>query len=109
MNAYLNQGIKKYKMATIVEIIPLLLHISLFLFFAGLVAFLSPVNSILQYVMLVLLIGCCLLYFIITVLPTFDLSCPFWTPLSGHCWSLLRKLGLLSRRDADGNELPIAL
>ena len=109
MNAYLNQGIKKYKMATIVEIIPLLLHISLFLFFAGLVAFLSAVNSILQYVMLALLICCCLLYLTVTILPTFDLSCPYWTPLSGHCWFLLRKLSLLSRRDADGNELPVAL
>ncbi|KJA28614.1 hypothetical protein HYPSUDRAFT_34059 [Hypholoma sublateritium FD-334 SS-4] len=109
MNAYLNQGIKRYKMATIVEIIPPLLHISLFLFFAGLVAFLSAINSILQYIMLVLLICCCLLYLVVTVLPTFDLSCPYWTPLSGHCWSLLRKLSLLSRRDADGNELPVAL
>lgn len=108
MSAYLNQGIKKYKMSTIVEVIPLLLHISLFLFFAGLVAFLSAVNSILQYVMLVLLITCCLLYLAVTVLPIFDLACPYWTPLSGRSWALFRRLDFLSRRDADGNELPVA-
>ncbi|KAF8963928.1 hypothetical protein BDZ97DRAFT_1919458 [Flammula alnicola] len=88
MGAYLYQGIKQYKMAAIVETIPMLLHISLFLFFAGLVAFLIPVNSGLDT-------SCsqCLFYV------------AFYT--SSRCWALCRKLRLLHRRDADGNEVPI--
>lgn len=107
ISAYLNQGIKKYKMAAIVETIPLLLHISLFLFFFGLVAFLVPVNPLLQYLILAILICCCFLYLLVTTLPIFDLSCPYWTPLSNRYWTIFRKLNLLHRRDADGNELPV--
>ncbi|KAF9486365.1 hypothetical protein BDN70DRAFT_794245 [Pholiota conissans] len=107
ISAYLNQGIRRYKMAAIVDTIPLLLHISLFLFFAGLVAFLNPINPILQYLILVMLICCFFLYLLVTTLPIFDLSCPYWTPLSNRYWSVFRKLNLLHRRDADGNELPI--
>ncbi|KAJ7153255.1 hypothetical protein C8R46DRAFT_1301513, partial [Mycena filopes] len=42
--SFLYYGVKRFSMHTVVEIIPLLLHISLLLFFAGLVAFLMPVN-----------------------------------------------------------------
>lgn len=107
LNTYLYQGIKKYRMAALVETIPMLLHASLFLFFAGLVAFLIPVNSTLEYLILTMLIVCCILYFLVTILPIFRLACPFWTPLSTLCWGLLQKLHLLHRRDADGNEVPI--
>lgn len=107
LNTYLYQGIKKYKMAAVVETIPMLLHISLFLFFAGLVAFLIPVNSALEYLILTMLVVCCILYFLATILPIFRLACPYWTPLSTICWFLLQKLHLLHRRDADGNEVPI--
>ncbi|KDR85620.1 hypothetical protein GALMADRAFT_132294 [Galerina marginata CBS 339.88] len=107
LSAYLYQGIKTYKMATIVETIPMLLHISLFLFFAGLVAFLIPINSTLEYLILVMLAVCCILYFLVSVLPIFQLSCPYWTPLSSVFWSVLRRLHLLHRRDLDGNKVPI--
>jgi len=107
LNTYLYQGIKKYRMAALVETIPMLLHTSLFLFFAGLVAFLIPVNSTLEYLILTMLIVCCMLYFLVTILPIFRLACPYWTPLSTLCWGLLQKLHLLHRRDADGNEVPI--
>ena len=107
LNTYLYQGIRKYKMAALVETIPMLLHTSLFLFFAGLVAFLIPVNSALEYLILTMLVVCCILYFLVTILPIFRLECPYWTPLSTICWFLLQKLRLLHRRDADGNEVPI--
>ena len=94
-------------MAALVETIPMLLHASLFFFFAGLVAFLIPVNSSLEYLILTMLIVCCILYSLVTILPIFRLACPYWTPLSTICWSLLQKLRLLHRRGADGNEVPI--
>ncbi|KAJ6549839.1 hypothetical protein B0H19DRAFT_996740, partial [Mycena capillaripes] len=42
--SFLYYGLKRFRMHSVVDIIPLLLHASLLLFFAGLVAFLSPVN-----------------------------------------------------------------
>ncbi|KAJ6546767.1 hypothetical protein DFH09DRAFT_1367251 [Mycena vulgaris] len=42
--SYLYYGLKRFNMHTVVDIIPLLLHASLLLFFAGLVAFLIPIH-----------------------------------------------------------------
>ncbi|KAJ7851790.1 hypothetical protein B0H14DRAFT_2218963, partial [Mycena olivaceomarginata] len=42
--SFLYYGLRRFNLHTVVEIIPLLLHASLLLFLAGLVAFLIPVN-----------------------------------------------------------------
>ncbi|KAF9055895.1 hypothetical protein BJ165DRAFT_455604 [Panaeolus papilionaceus] len=107
LSAYLFSGIKEYRMTTIVETIPLLLHISLFLFFAGLVAFLSSVNRFLQYMMLFLLAISFVLYFSVSIIPILQLECPYQTPLSSFCWFLLVKFKLLHRKDADGRIVPV--
>ncbi|KAJ7156400.1 hypothetical protein C8R46DRAFT_1004786 [Mycena filopes] len=44
--SYLYYGLKNFHMHAVVEIVPLLLHSSLFLFFSGLVAFLLPINTV---------------------------------------------------------------
>jgi hypothetical protein len=44
--SYLYYGMKRFSMHAVVDIILLLLHASLLLFFAGLIAFLIPVNFI---------------------------------------------------------------
>ncbi|KAJ7793785.1 hypothetical protein B0H14DRAFT_2622537 [Mycena olivaceomarginata] len=51
-------------MHTIVDTIPFLLHASLLLFFAGLVAFLLPVNPIMMYIMCIALVIVLLLKFV---------------------------------------------
>ncbi|KAF5312134.1 hypothetical protein D9619_002727 [Psilocybe cf. subviscida] len=107
IGAFLYQGIKVYRMSAIVEIIPMLLHISLFFFFAGLVAFLAPLNTGLEYIILSILIGSCGLYILVSVLPVLDLSCPFWTPLSKNIWYTLYKLQAIQRTDANGNQTPV--
>ncbi|KAJ7826034.1 hypothetical protein B0H13DRAFT_2374626 [Mycena leptocephala] len=53
--AYLYFGLQKFGMHSLVQFIPLLLHISLLLFFAGLVAFLHPINPALTAVAAALL------------------------------------------------------
>ncbi|KAJ7455591.1 hypothetical protein FB451DRAFT_1564985 [Mycena latifolia] len=53
--SYLYYGLKRFNMHTVVEIIPLLLHASLLFFFAGLVAFLIPVNVVMTAITGVLL------------------------------------------------------
>ncbi|KAF7341577.1 hypothetical protein MSAN_02054700 [Mycena sanguinolenta] len=46
--SFLYFGLKRFRMHTIVDAIPFLLHASLLLFFAGLVTFLIPVNRIMM-------------------------------------------------------------
>jgi len=108
ISIYLFQGIKQYRMAAVVEAIPMLLHISLFLFFVGLVAFLIPVNPAIQYLMLGMLLLCGCLYFLITILPIFHLACPFWTPLSSVFWWLHQQIHFyLYRRGSQEKEFTV--
>jgi len=65
---------------------PTLLHISVFLFFAGLVDFLIPVNTIVAYFTLGWIAMFTLAYIILTILPNLFFNCPYRTPLSGFTW-----------------------
>lgn len=102
--AYLYQGLAKFGMAAVVETIPLLLHISLLLFFAGLVEFLWPINVAMGYLVLAMLALCITLYATITILPIIYSDCPYRTPLSSLWWRILRTMRLLRRRDAQGGD-----
>lgn len=77
-------------MHTVVEIIPLLLHASLFFFFGGLVAFLIPVNTIMTLIAAALLAIVTAVYTTFTLLPLWYLDCPYRTPLSVSFWQLLQ-------------------
>jgi hypothetical protein len=106
MFSFLYYGLKRFNMHTVVEIVPLLLHAALVFFFAGLVAFLAPINRqimILSAALLGIIIAC---YFVITVLPLMYLDCPYHTPLSSALWrffALLRMSWSLVRcRFVDG-------
>ncbi|KAJ7658279.1 hypothetical protein DFH06DRAFT_1044759 [Mycena polygramma] len=86
--SFLYYGLKRFQMHTVVEIIPLLLHASLLLFFIGLVAFLVPVNIAVTAVVAVILLTVITVYTLLTLLPLFHLDCPYRTPLSGGFWRL---------------------
>lgn len=101
--AYLFKGLEKFKMSAVVEAIPMLLHISLLLFFAGLVEFLRPVNAVMSALTLGILVLCVALYALATIIPAFHRDCPYQTPLSGTWWKLLKMLRLLRRLDPQGN------
>ncbi|KAJ6600401.1 hypothetical protein DFH09DRAFT_1355691 [Mycena vulgaris] len=90
--AYLYYGLKRFNMHTVVEIIPLLLHASLLLFFAGLVAFLIPVNLTLTVIAAVLLVLVTAVYSVLTLLPLRYTDSPYRTPLSGAFWHILQFL-----------------
>lgn len=87
-------------METVVHSIPTLLHISVFLFFAGLIEFLLPVNIVIAYILLSIVAVCGALYAGITLLPTICRNCPYRTPISSACWRILQALRLLRYRDA---------
>jgi hypothetical protein len=88
MRAFIFDGISRFRMARAVATMPTLLHISVFLFFAGLVEFLFPIYVTVAYAVL----GCigvfAVAYAILTVLPNIYLNCPYSTPLSGITWRI---------------------
>lgn len=84
--SFLYLGLHRFGMHTFVDVIPMLLHVSLFLFFTGLVAFLIPVNILLVYMMSFVLLSLLVLYFVLTVLPLIYLDSPYKTPLSSSLW-----------------------
>ncbi|KAF5368877.1 hypothetical protein D9758_002995 [Tetrapyrgos nigripes] len=84
--AYSYFGLRRFGMHTFVDIIPILLHISLFFFFAGLVAFLLPVSFPLMCLMASVLAGFMLIYCGLSSIPLVFLDAPYRTPLSGFLW-----------------------
>jgi hypothetical protein len=88
MRAFILDGISRFGMARAVATMPTLLHISVFLFFAGLIEFLFPIYMTVAYAVL----GCigvfAVAYAILTVLPNIYLNCPYSTPLSGFTWRI---------------------
>ncbi|KAK6995934.1 hypothetical protein R3P38DRAFT_3222874 [Favolaschia claudopus] len=87
--SYLYYGLKRFNMHAVVDIIPLLLHASLILFFAGLVAFLVPVNNAVMISVVILLGIVVIAYTTLTVLPLFSRQSPYQTPLSAFLWRVV--------------------
>ncbi|KIY65976.1 hypothetical protein CYLTODRAFT_491869 [Cylindrobasidium torrendii FP15055 ss-10] len=94
MSAFLFQGLARFKMPVVVDTIPLLLHLSLFLFFGGLVAYLYLFNQGVSFAILGILVLCVSAYGVITVLPIIYLDCPYRTPLTILSWRLARHFRL---------------
>ncbi|KAF5362929.1 hypothetical protein D9758_007144 [Tetrapyrgos nigripes] len=109
--AYMYSGLRDFGMHSFVDLIPILLHISLFFFFAGLVAFLLPVNRVLTYIMACVLAVFLLVYTVLSCITLLYLNAPYRTPLSVVLWRfgnaisdfLVHKHDLL-RRDQTLNE-----
>ncbi|KAF8261211.1 hypothetical protein EI94DRAFT_823123 [Lactarius quietus] len=80
-------GSTDFGMARAVRTMPAILHVSVFLFFIGLVEFLFPIYTTVAYTL-----GCivvfALAYASLTVLPSIYLNCPYATPLSGLAWRI---------------------
>ncbi|KAJ7480698.1 hypothetical protein FB451DRAFT_1394771 [Mycena latifolia] len=104
--SYLYYGLKRFSMHTVVDIIPLLLHASLLFFFAGLVAFLIPINlgmTLVVAILLAILVG---IYCLLTLLPLWYLDCPYHTPLSSTFWHVSRHLMAIWNHHRRGVEPP---
>ncbi|KAJ6601617.1 hypothetical protein B0H10DRAFT_2318475, partial [Mycena sp. CBHHK59/15] len=101
--SYLYYGLKRFNMHAVVEIVPLLLHVSLLFFFAGLVAFLIPVNAAITAVAAALLAIVAGIYSLLTVLPLLSLDCPYRTPLSGVLWNLVQSF-IARHPDSDSGQ-----
>jgi hypothetical protein len=93
IRSFLFQGLQTFKMPVVVDAVPTLLHVSLSLFFIGLVEFLYPINHLLAYILLFVFAVWTLLYGMTIVVPSCYLHCPYQTPLS-HLWWRMRVLWL---------------
>ncbi|KAK7019572.1 hypothetical protein R3P38DRAFT_2974790 [Favolaschia claudopus] len=86
--SFLYYGLKRFNLHAIVDVIPLLLHLALLLFFSGLVAFLIPVNIAIAIIAAAMLFVLATAYSILTVFPLRYLDSPYRTPLTGAFWNL---------------------
>ncbi|KAJ7480731.1 hypothetical protein FB451DRAFT_152870 [Mycena latifolia] len=93
--SFLYYGVSRFGIHAIVDIVPLLLHIALVLFFAGLAAFLLPINNLMAGLVSCILAAFLAFYTAITILPAISMDCPYRTPLSGICWRFLQSLSIL--------------
>jgi len=89
IRSFFAEGVDKLHLPWAVEILPTLLHTSLFLFFSGLVVFLSTIHHTVFTIVLWwvgLLTG---VYICITFMPIFRQDSPYYTPLSLSMWLLV--------------------
>ena len=98
IRAFFAEGIEKYLLPWAVEALPTMLHLSLFLFFAGLAVFLWNVNLTIFKLVLSWIGLCTAMYGCITFIPVFCHDSPYHTPLSLPVWHFLTGIPFLTFR-----------
>ena len=105
IRSFFAEGVSRFHLPIIVEAIPALLHISVFLFLAGLVISLFNIHHTIGYVVLAASVACAVVYAAITVLPAIYHDSPYTSPFSAPVWYVSRKtiLALLKAVDHIAN------
>ena len=98
IRAFFAEGVDKFLLPWAVEALPAMLHLSLFLFFAGLAVFLWEVNLTLFKLVLSWVGLCTALYGCITFIPIFCHDSPYHTPLSLPVWHFIQGIRYLTFR-----------
>jgi hypothetical protein len=80
--SFFAEGVENSPLPLVVEALPTLIHVSLFLFFAGLAVFIWNVNLTIFKVVLSCVCVCISLYGCITLIPIFRHDSPCYTPLT---------------------------
>jgi hypothetical protein len=93
IRAFFAEGVEKFVFLWVAESLPTLLHVSLFLFFAGLAVFLCTVNFTIFKLSLAWIGFCTALYGAITLAPIFYHDSPYYTPFTILFWQIV--LGIL--------------
>ena len=88
IRAFFAEGVEKFHLPWAVEALPALLHLSLFLFFAGLAVFLFNTNHTVFSVAISWIGFCAGMYICITLMPMFRHDSPYYAPLSSSTWCL---------------------
>src|SRR5258707_12125805 len=86
IRSFLFLGTEFYHMRVLVEIVPTFLHLSLFLFFAGLVVVFHTINTKVAIAVDISVGLFVLAYIMLSIIPCFDMKCPYRTPVSYILW-----------------------
>ena len=89
-----SHGLARWGLGGFISALPFLLHVSLFLFFAGLALFLVELDATIAYLILGSTAGMLLFYVVVTFLPIWYADCPSATPMIRQVYR-----GLSSARD----------
>ncbi|KAF5393063.1 hypothetical protein D9757_001111 [Collybiopsis confluens] len=96
LRQYRFMGFETWQVSAIVGSLPVIMHLSLALFFAGLVLFFIPLHFALSCVIGGISLVAYTLYFISNILPIFYPRCPYRTPLSVFFLLLAKYFQLIS-------------
>jgi hypothetical protein len=96
--AFYAEGVENFLLPWVFDALPAMLHLSVFLFFAGLVVFLWNFDPTISKLILSWVVGCVTLYGYITFIPIFRHDCPYNTPLSPLAWSIVTGVLYISLR-----------
>ena len=104
IRAFFAEGVEKFALAAAVEVLPVLLHTSVLLFYIGLIDFLLNINHTVAFTMLALVALFVLAYFVLSIMPLYCHNSPYQTPLSAVFWLIqesapLVKLWLFKRSE----------
>jgi hypothetical protein len=88
MRAFFANGVDKFRVAWAVETLPTLVHLSLLMFFAGLLIFLSNINHTVFSIVVCWVALTSVAYVCITLMPIFWHDSPYYAPLSSTILSL---------------------
>ena len=103
LRQYLHEGAEKWSMPRLAEAVPGLLHVSLFLFFAGLADSLLNINTTVG-INAIVPIGAGVLLYIFTIFaPIIYPQSPYQSSFSGVIWYLFQKLHGRRYRDQGSN------
>ena len=86
VRSFLYFGTKFYKMRFAVQLAPTLLHLSVYLFFAGLVVVFRTINKSVAIAVEVAVGVFGVAYITLSILPCLDVRCPYRTPMSYFLW-----------------------
>ena len=89
IRAFFAEGVEWFHVPWTFEALPTLLHISLFLFFAGLVLFLANINITIFKLILSWVSLCAAIYGYVTVIPVIRHDSPYYSPLSFSAWYIV--------------------
>jgi Family of unknown function (DUF6535)/Ubiquitin carboxyl-terminal hydrolase len=96
MRAFFANGMEKMHIAQVVEGLPTLIHISLFLFFGGVAIFLFNINNAVFNSVVWWIALFAIAYGLITVMPIVRYDSPYYSPLSLPAWVLYAGISYLS-------------
>ena len=92
LRQYLYEGVERWHMPRVARSVPGLVHVSLFLFFAGLCDSLLAVHTTVAVTTIIPIAICSFLYIFTMFAPAISPQSPFRSPFSGLIWYLKQKV-----------------